>query len=77
MAILTGFGELVEKLSGLARAQGDPEPAVVVGYTQSYAIYVHENLTAHHDVGQAKFLQQPFYGAVNGMAERVAAKVTL
>lgn len=33
--------------------------SVTVGYTQSYAMYVHENLEAIHLVGQAKFLEQP------------------
>lgn len=28
-----------------------------LGFNASYAIFVHENLTAHHDVGQAKFLE--------------------
>lgn len=31
--------------------------AVVVGFSVNYAIFVHENLTAHHPVGQAKFLE--------------------
>jgi hypothetical protein len=34
-------------------------PGVVVGFEEEYAIYVHENLEAHHNVGQAKFLEQP------------------
>lgn len=34
-------------------------PSVIVGFEEEYAIYVHENLEAHHDVGQAKFLEQP------------------
>jgi hypothetical protein len=33
---------------------------VIVSYGTEYGIYVHENLDAHHDVGQAKFLEQPF-----------------
>jgi len=33
--------------------------SVVVGFTQAYALYVHENLEATHKVGQAKFLEQP------------------
>ena len=33
--------------------------SVIVGYTQAYAIFVHENLQAKHPVGQAKFLEQP------------------
>ena len=32
---------------------------VVVGFTQSYALHVHEDLAAHHPVGQAKYLEQP------------------
>lgn len=31
----------------------------IVGYTQSYALVVHENLASHHDVGQAKYLEEP------------------
>lgn len=34
--------------------------SVAVGYTQAYAIYVHENLKSHHPVGEAKFLERPF-----------------
>lgn len=34
-------------------------PSVIVGFEEEYAIYVHENLEAHHDIGQAKFLEQP------------------
>ena len=30
-----------------------------VGYTQNYAVFVHENLTAKHPVGQAKYLEEP------------------
>ncbi len=30
-----------------------------VFYRQKYALWVHENLDAHHTVGQAKFLEQP------------------
>lgn len=43
-----------------AKIAQDKRVVVTVGYTQSYAIYVHENLTAKHPVGQAKFLEQPF-----------------
>jgi hypothetical protein len=53
-------GDRLLRSSG-RRAKGsrDAEPSVVVGYTQHYAIYVHENLHAHHPVGQAKYLEQP------------------
>lgn len=41
--------------------------------TEGYAIYVHENLEAHHPVGQAKFLEQPFLAAEQGMSNRIAS----
>lgn len=31
---------------------------VVVGYQADYAIFVHENVEAHHPVGEAKFLEK-------------------
>lgn len=41
--------------------------------TDGYALYVHENLEAHHPVGTAKFLELPFNQATRGMGERIAA----
>lgn len=41
-------------------AKANREASVIVGYTQSYAVYVHEDLEVYHKVGQAKFLEQPF-----------------
>lgn len=32
---------------------------LVVGYSTTYAIYVHENLEVFHANGQAKYLEQP------------------
>lgn len=37
-----------------------------------YAIYVHENLNAHHNVGQAKFLEQPIMDAATSLTDRIA-----
>jgi hypothetical protein len=34
---------------------------VEVGYAAPYAIYVHEDLQAHHTVGEAKFLSKAVY----------------
>lgn len=47
----------LKRLEGEARKKH--EGSVIVGFTQNYAIYVHENLEAAHDPGQAKFLEQP------------------
>lgn len=40
--------------------------------TSAYALIVHENLQAHHDVGSAKYLQIPFDAKIPGMADRIA-----
>ena len=43
--------------------------------TDAYALFVHENLEAHHPVGTAKFLELPFNQATRGMARRVAQAI--
>lgn len=47
--------------------------SVQVGYATDYAPYVHENLEAHHAVGEAKFLENAVNARTAGFAERVAA----
>lgn len=48
------------KGSAFTRKEGEGFRAEVsVGYTASYAVFVHENLEANHPIGQAKFLEQP------------------
>ncbi len=60
MAYIHGFKQLAQKLQNrLTEFQTSSKGAVIVGYTQAYAVYVHENLEANHPVGQAKFLEQP------------------
>lgn len=62
MAKMENLEKLVDKLrkrAAKARENGG-RISVAVGYTQSYAIYVHEDLQARHPVGQAKFLESPF-----------------
>jgi len=59
MAEITGFTDLKERLQKLQNEAKESNVTVVVGFTQNYAIYVHENLEARHRVGQAKFLEQP------------------
>ena len=47
-------------LSVVGVSKSSPDMSVEVGYTQSYAIYVHENLNSNHpNGGQAKYLEQP------------------
>lgn len=47
----------LQKLVADGKKQDDS--SVTVGYTQAYALFVHENLAAVHPIGQAKFLEQP------------------
>lgn len=46
----------------------NPEPV-------GYALPVHENLTAHHPVGTAKYLEGPFLAALAGLDTRIAYRV--
>jgi len=51
-SVTRGFNKLLTgKYAGAANGH--------VGYGQSYARYVHENLEARHPVGRAKFLESP------------------
>lgn len=47
------------------------------GPAAPYAIYVHENLEAHHPVGQAKFLESVILESRAYMGQRVAARIDL
>lgn len=40
-----------------------------------YAVWVHEDMTAFHPVGQAKFLEEPFKKHAKAMPSRLAAKL--
>lgn len=60
MPRIEGIKQLNAKLRKLetdSRRQDDG--MVYVGFTQNYAVYVHENKEARHAVGQAKFLSEP------------------
>lgn len=52
---------------------GGPAGATVKGAYVGYAIYVHENLTARHPVGQAKYLEQPLLEALPDLPAAIAA----
>jgi hypothetical protein len=60
VARVEGVEALVARLNARAgQARADAARSVVVGYTAGYSLYVHEDLNAHHVVGQAKYLEQP------------------
>jgi hypothetical protein len=49
----------------------------VGGPAAPYAIYVHEDLEAHHPVGQAKFLESTINESKPHMAKRIAKRIDL
>jgi hypothetical protein len=61
MARVDGVDALVARLRSRAeQARRDAAKSVIVGYSQSYSIYVHEDLEARHaPPTQAKFLEGP------------------
>lgn len=60
MVKIEGVERVIAKLKFSEQQAKNDNESAVVGYTQSYAIYVHENLDAHHAEGkQAKFLETP------------------
>lgn len=57
---LEGMDKTVRSMKKLIRDAKSQGVDVIVGYTQNYAIYVHENLEARHAPGkQAKYLEGP------------------
>ena len=57
MAKLENFQKVAATLK--FKAKEVENVSVIVGYTASYSVYVHENLAATHTNGQAKFLEEP------------------
>ena len=50
---------MLDKLRKYCREHKDsPKPTIVVGYSQSYALEVHERTDVNHRVGQAKYLEE-------------------
>ena len=61
---IEGVEKVRQALIKKAAQYGKPDeleglPSVAVGYSAHYALTVHENLESHHNVGQAKYLEQP------------------
>lgn len=54
---IEGLASLRKTLRAMEKkAQKDASESVTVGFVQTYAIFVHEDRTAHHTVGEAGFL---------------------
>ncbi|MBC8587108.1 HK97-gp10 family putative phage morphogenesis protein [Paratissierella segnis] len=61
--------------SAFTEAENTSKPSVIVGFDEEYAIFVHENLEAHHPVGQAKFLEQPLNENKDKYVKHIGDKV--
>ena len=69
--------------TGLLRASGhvsdpivtDGEIDVEIGFYTNYAIYVHEDLSAKHPTGQAKFLETAIDDHLDDLAENILKRV--
>lgn len=69
-------GRLLPQSGGVISDGANIKVEVVYGSTAAdYAIYVHENMTAHHPHGKAKYVEGPLTRQTFGIAERIAAKV--
>jgi hypothetical protein len=53
------------------------EEAIEIGFTAAYAVYVHENLEAHHPVGQAKFLESAVTDNQRAIVEIIRRRATV
>lgn len=84
--IMAASKELVPVDTGALRTTGHAKrprfqgASVVVelgygGPAAPYAIFVHEDLTAHHPVGSAKYLEIPYKQALPGIPNRLARAV--
>lgn len=57
---MIGFKEMNQKLAKLRKEAGNPNVSVQVGYSQHYAVVVHEDLNMQHKPGKtAKYLENP------------------
>lgn len=62
------------KASAYTRKTPEDPKVVEVGYSAAYALYVHENLEAHHTVGQAKFLEVAVEEKKDEVVQAVASR---
>jgi hypothetical protein len=67
MAEITGLKKVLKMLQDKKKLLGeDPNPEVTVGYTQNYALYVHENMEFSLSLKNvkagrgAKYLEEPY-----------------
>lgn len=69
------FGDLRRSETVEVTKNTKTEYEVTVGFNTTYAAAVHENRNAHHNVGKAKYLEDPLMKAAPGLGKRVAKRV--
>ena len=57
--------------SGYVRKAPGGEILVELGFAAAYAVYVHEDMEAHHDNGRAKYLEIPLNEKKDEVLDRV------
>lgn len=75
MAKVKGLEEVIKGLRIRGKRVGKARTELSVGYSAPYAVYVHEDLEARHERGQAKFLEQPRRHHAERMASMVRAAI--
>lgn len=73
--VVKGIEILIRKLIEKSR-KVENEIVIKIGYSQYYAIYVHENLLAYHKVGQAKYLEIPMRNARRDLEKRINERMS-
>lgn len=72
--IVTNLNKVRERLKKQGQKYGG-KPVVIVGFTQNYAVHVHENMGSQHPIGQAKYLEQPARELQGELGKVVSATV--
>jgi hypothetical protein len=71
------YGILRDSLEVMAPEMKKRTVVITVGTDVEYAPYVHENLEAFHEVGEAKFIESVLNESEPHMAERIAKHIDL
>lgn len=71
---IEGVARLKTKLAERAKKYGDQKESVTVGFTQRYALYVHE-IQIPHKVGQWKYLETPARGLRNELSDMIKSGI--
>jgi len=58
-SVISNIPEVAKEIGKLKDKYGPVATSVIVFYSANYALQVHENLTAHHVNGEAKYLERP------------------